>query len=48
VIQDKKWIELVMNQLNDIVQQSNKQLQGTLACRTIGKTGNQEYMVWIK
>lgn len=48
VIQDAKWIDQVMTQLNDMLQQSNKQLLGTLACRTVGKTGNQEYMVWIK
>ena len=48
VIQASKWIDAVMTSLEDTVKTSNKQLLGTLACRTKGKTGNQEYMVWIK
>lgn len=48
VIQDPKWIDKVLTQLETIVTSNKKQVHGTLACRTTGKTGNQEYMVWIK
>ena len=47
VVRDHDHIERAMNRLRDVVALHHKQLRAILPCRTMGKTGNQEYMVWI-
>jgi 23S rRNA (cytidine1920-2'-O)/16S rRNA (cytidine1409-2'-O)-methyltransferase len=47
VVRDQDHIDRAMDRLRDVVALHHKQLRATLPCRTIGKTGNQEYMVWI-
>jgi 23S rRNA (cytidine1920-2'-O)/16S rRNA (cytidine1409-2'-O)-methyltransferase len=47
VVQDAHYIDQVMDRLQAMVASQQKHLNASLACRTRGKTGNQEYMVWI-
>jgi predicted rRNA methylase YqxC with S4 and FtsJ domains len=47
VVQDAHYIDQMMDRLQAMVASQQKHLNASLACRTRGKTGNQEYMVWI-
>ncbi len=48
VVADPAVHEAVLTALRETAARAHKTIQGVLPCRTTGKTGNQEYMVWIR
>jgi 23S rRNA (cytidine1920-2'-O)/16S rRNA (cytidine1409-2'-O)-methyltransferase len=48
VVVDPREVHQVLQLLQETTQSNHHEVCGQLACRTKGKQGNQEYMVWIK